>query len=194
MSKKKIYIPIIIVMIAAAFMVSYYWGMNQFKEIKTRTRKGTNISTTKIDQTVSNAKVEDIISENAKITIKTQYKKSGEVLISEEKNNDFKGKSKSEIEKLGYRIEKLNASEVILVKEVDGYPPNKYVLGIKDDYLAIFKTDKDGNMIIESDLDITEKKVQTLKKDIVDSIAKGSKEYVFNTKAEAESELEGYLP
>lgn len=86
-----------------------------------------------------------------------------------------------------------SSSKVIFLKEIDKYSPNKYVLGIKGDYLAIFKTNSNGDMYIENEeKDITDKKIDNLKEQDINLLTNGSKYFQCNTKEEALARLEDY--
>jgi hypothetical protein len=81
----------------------------------------------------------------------------------------------------------------VLIKEVNKYAPNKYVLGIKDGYIAIYKTDKDGNMFIENDkVDITDVRTNRLKQADIKLLTKGDKYFQCDTREDAEARLEDY--
>ena len=76
---------------------------------------------------------------------------------------------------------------------MDKYAPNKYVLGIKNGFIAIYKTDKAGNMFIENEnTDITDIKTKRLKEEDIKLLTKGDKYFQCNTREEAQSRLEDY--
>lgn len=146
----------------------------------------------------TNSNVTAVVSDKAKIIFKTKYDKSGEYQVEKEESaGELSGKSKDEVEdtykSAGYKIEKFNTQQVILVKEVDKYAPNKYVLGIKNGFIAIYKTDKAGNMFIENEnTDITDIKTKRLKEEDIKLLTKGDKYFQCNTREEAQSRLEDY--
>lgn len=146
----------------------------------------------------TNSNVAATVSDKAKMTFEIKYDKSGDYQMErQESAKELSGKSKDEVEKIyksaGYKVEKFNGKEIVLVREVDKYAPNKYVLGIKDGFIAIFKTDKEGNMFIENiNTDITDIKVKRLKEEDIKLLTKGDKYFQCNTKEEAQSRLEDY--
>lgn len=76
---------------------------------------------------------------------------------------------------------------------MDKYEPNKYVLGIKNGLIAIYKTDNQGNMFIENEKrDVTDIKTSKLKEEDIRLLTKGDKYFECNTRDEAESRLEDY--
>ena len=129
---------------------------------------------------------------------KVKYIKSGEVITEkEEKAQQLAGKKKDEVAEVykneGYKVQNITSAEVVLIKEIDKYAPNKYVLGIKDGRIAIYKTDKDGNMFIENDRsDITDIKTDKLKEADIQLLTKGDKYFQCDTREDAESRLEDY--
>jgi hypothetical protein len=146
----------------------------------------------------TNSSVATTVSEKAKIIFKIKYNKSGEYKIErEESAGELSGKNKDEVQNTyknaGYKIEKFDVQQVILVKEMDKYAPDKYVLGIKNGFIAIYKTDKEGNMFIENEnTDITDIKTKKLKEEDIKLLTKGDKYFQCNTREEAQSRLEDY--
>lgn len=79
------------------------------------------------------------------------------------------------------------------MKEEDKYMPNKYVVGIKGDNIAIYRTDKSGNMYIEDEnKDITDIKTNKLKEQDIHMLTTGDKYFQCDTREEAEARLEDY--
>lgn len=150
------------------------------------------------DTVKTNSNISTTVPEKAKVIFKIKYNKSGELKTEkEELAGKLVGKSKNEIENIyktaGYKVNKFGAKEVVLVKEVDKYEPNKYVLGIKNGLIAIYKTDNQGNMFIENEKrDITDIKTSKLKNEDIRLLTKGDKYFECNTREEAESRLEDY--
>lgn len=139
-----------------------------------------------------------VVSKDAKIIFNIKYKKSGDVILQNVSTaTDFAGKTKAQVEKISdsnqFTLESFKSSELIFVKEYDRYAPNKYVLGIKGDYIAIFKTDGDGNMYLENKtLDITKRKIDKLKPQDIKMLTNGDKYFECATRDQAESILEDY--
>lgn len=187
---KKSYIVIastgIITLLCIIFAFSYNWGMNRFNN-----RYYPNGETGSEDKAASNLSLGDTISSDTKIILKIEYKKSGDVDTKEEPASQYIGKNKQDLEKLGYEVESITSKEVTLVKEVDSYAPNKYVLGVKDKYFVIYKTDGNGNLYIENEQnDVTDIEVPT--EGDYELLVKGSKDFQFNTKEEVEEKLGEY--
>ncbi len=135
------------------------------------------------------------LSAAAKIVFEVEYEKSREVKILQELDQAgvMTGFSKNDIEQVyskeGYSVESITASEVVLLKKINSYSPDKYFLGIyNNDCLAIFKTDKKGKEFIENyDKDIkSDIKIASLKKGDKELLVKGSPELQFVTRNEAE--------
>ncbi|APH20464.1 hypothetical protein JQ038_19635 [Clostridium botulinum] len=143
----------------------------------------------------------EVLDKDSKIIFKIKYKKSGDtVTVRETKvldNVELVGKGKEEIEKIyskeGYKVEEFKDHILSLVKEEDKYMPNKYVVGIKGDNIAIYRTDKSGNMYIEDEnKDITDIKTNKLKEQDIHMLTTGDKYFQCDTREEAEARLEDY--
>ncbi|MCM8710432.1 hypothetical protein M2651_05260 [Clostridium sp. SYSU_GA19001] len=189
MSKRK-YIIITIGIIAflfVSFIYSYKWAINKFNDNK----KAKVSEVNNVDKPTSNLTLGDKISSNTKIILKTEYKKSGDINIKEVKVSEFLGKSKENLEEQGYIVESMSAKEVILIKRIDSYAPNKYVLGVKGRCFAIYKTDENGNMYIEDESnDVTDIQVPT--EGDYNLLINGSKDFQFNSREEVEEKLGEY--
>lgn len=67
------------------------------------------------------------------------------------------------------------------------------MLGIKNGFIAIYKTDRQGNMFIENEKrDITHISTDRLKQEDIKLLTKGDKYFQCNTREEAEARLEDY--
>lgn len=196
--KKKIRIIISLLLIICIFLFSYIFYITKYKDSnisheKTQVNKNTPTNAVSVQ-----SPVESTLSKNGKAVFKVKYKKSGEIRIEKEEGiGSLVGKSKNEIEEAfkdeGYKVEQMNASQVSLIREEDQYSPNKYVLGIKDGFIAIFKTDNAGNMFIEDGKrDITDIKIEKLKSEDIRLLTKGDKYFQCNTREDAKSKLEDY--
>lgn len=188
-NKKVILIVSSVIFLACAFIISFNWGMNKFD--KSKNGKINSADQAGVDNVTSVLKAQETISPNAKVTLKIQYVKAAKTDEKEMKASEFPGKTKKELEDSGYTIENFTQSEVVLSRKIDSYEPNKYVLGVKNDCLAIYKTDNEGNMYIEDEsTDITDIEVPT--KSDYDLLEKGSKYLQFDSKEEAEEKLGEY--
>jgi hypothetical protein len=193
MSKRR-YIALfiaIIIFLASAFIISFNWGMNKFTKDDNSKINNSNQITANVDNSSETLNSEQVVSPNAKVTLKIQYSKSGDIEERQTKVSDFAGKTKAALEEEGYFIESITSSELVLLKKVDSYSPNKYILGVKEECLAIYKTDAIGNMYIEDEsTDVTDIEVPT--KGDYDLLVKGSKQFQFNSKEEVEEKLGEY--
>jgi hypothetical protein len=193
MSKKKYTIILgIISFLAIAFMISFNWGMKKFGSAHNQESKQNNEFASNTDRYASsNINVDNTILSNSKITIKIEYAKSGDTDTKTAEPSAFAGKSKSQLESEGYIVENMSQSQVTLYKKIDSYAPNKYVLGVKDECLAIYRTDANGTMYIENEnTDVTDIKVPS--KGDYTVLMKGSKHFQFNSREEAEAKLGEY--
>ena len=200
MDKRRIRTILLVILTITIFSLSYYVCINRLKSTNIKKsryqvnggKKGSS------DYLTVHSNVDDVVSANANVIFKLKYVKSGEILTEKaEKAEGLVGKRKSQVDEAykdeGYKVQNITSSEVVLVREVDKYAPNKYVLGIKDDCIAIYKTDKDGNMFIENDKrDITDIKIDKLKPADIQLLTKGDKYFQCDTREDAEARLEDY--
>jgi hypothetical protein len=139
-----------------------------------------------------------ILDSKCEILFYTKYKKSGDlILVKKESASALGVKDKKEVEEKykpeGYKIQEGSKSQIKLQNEVEKYVPNKYVLGIYGEYIAIFKTDKNGDMHIEDEKeDITDKKIENLKEQDIYLLTTGSKYFQCDTREEILARLEDY--
>lgn len=199
MSKKAYYSSLFFILfLLIAFAYSYIWGIAKYKD-ENKDTKYSNVDTYYEKGYSSEINLNDIISANTKVVFKTQYIKSGDY---DEKIQNVSekviGKSREEIEQIykndGYKLESMDSTKIILVKSVDSYAPNKYVFGIKEGRLAIYRTDNNGYQYIEDESkDITPIRAETLKKLDLELLIKGAKQFEFDTREQAEAKLEDYI-
>lgn len=190
MSKKKFSLVVLGIIVAffGIFEISYNLGLHKYNALKNNNVNEDNQTASDIDKLTLNASSESVISSNSKITLKIEYEKSGDIDSREIAASDFVGKSKEQLEKQGYEVESITKNEAILIKKVDTYAPNKYILGVKGNCFAIYKTDANGNMYIENESsDITNIKVPT--QGDYNILVKGTKNFQCNTREEAEEKL-----
>ncbi|EET85973.1 conserved hypothetical protein [Clostridium carboxidivorans P7] len=172
-NRKKIRTVLLVILTISIFSLSYYLCINKLKSTNLKEDKYKVQNESKdIDKTMTvDSNMNTSLSPNAKVIFEKKYIKSGEVITEKEESaGNLAGKKKSELNQVykgqGYSLESMKSSEVVFVKEFDRYAPNKYVVGIKDGFIAIYKTDKDGNMFIEDEKrDVTDIKTDRLKKD-----------------------------
>lgn len=200
MDERKARTILLVILTIAIFSLSFYVCVNKLKVTNIKDNKDQFNSTNSVvpDGLTVHSNLDDVVSANANLVFKVKYIKSGEVVTEkEEKAENLSGKKKNEVDEIykneGYKVENITSSEVVLIREVDKYAPNKYVLGIKDGRIAIYKTDKDGNMFIENDeRDLTDIKTDKLKEADIQLLTKGDKYFQCDTREDAESRLEDY--
>ena len=95
----------------------------------------------------------------------------------------------------GYNLESLEDEKVVFVKDgtTSVLKPNKYYIGEKDGYFAIYKTDDKGNLSIESDDDVykNSRTVSFLKGQDLEEIK--NFKHCYDTKEEAIEKLTAYI-
>lgn len=95
----------------------------------------------------------------------------------------------------GYTVESLSDKRAVLNKEEETtiLEPNKYYLGEKDGYFAIYKTDENGKAFIEDDSDIytNSRMVNTIP--TIDQQEIKSFKLQYDTKDEVKEILSGYI-
>lgn len=200
MDKKKLRTFILVILTISIFTLSYYICISKLKNENIGNNKyGLNSSKEGgADSLAANSNGDGIVSRNASIIFKIKYEKSGDVVVEkEEPIGSLAGKKKSDVEEMykdeGYEVQNINSLQVVLMRKVDKYAPNKYVLGIKDGFIAIYKTDKNGNMTIENEKrDITDIKIDKLKQADIQLLTKGDKYFQCDTREDAEARLEDY--
>lgn len=198
---KKIFGFMIIMLSIIIFTLSYYIGI-QFlkgknKEIDNDNKIQVNNINKEIEEIYTQGRGNEALSPNGSVQFKVRYKKSGDTFITKvDKVSNLSVKTRGELEekfKEEYKLTDFQSDKIVMVKEIDKYSPNKYVLGIKEDYLAIFRTDINGDMYIENEeTDITDKKIDHLKEQDIIALTKGSNYFQRNTKEEAMALLEDY--
>ena len=100
----------------------------------------------------------------------------------------------SALKEIGYELEDAGESELTFKREASkSVNPNKYYIGEKEGYLAIYKSDDNGNLFIEKDSDVYKdhKKVEMLPEDDKTQISNFDLEY--DTKEDAEEDLSEFL-
>ncbi len=176
------------------FFVSYNITLRYYNE-------NNNDISREVEQSVNSNNANEV-NENAQIILKTKTKDNKTLLDKSLTFEDLKkiiGKDKIEksdlqnyYSKLNYSIESFNENTIVLLRETTNVlNPNKYYLGEKDGFIALFKTDDKGNPKIEDDKnDISTKKVTDLSDIDQNKIINFQK--VYDTKEEAEEDLSQY--
>ena len=153
---------------------------------------------------MSKNKLQNTVQYNKKLILKVMYLKSNNTIEEQQRAEKYdksivgydREKLQSYFLKKDFKIDKMDSGEVILTKSLDRYSPNKYVISIektdKGEYMAIFKTDNEGNMYIEKKEDVTEIRTNLLRKEEVEMLKNGSSEFQFDTKEKAKEAITEY--
>lgn len=153
---------------------------------------------------MSKNKLQNTVKYNTKLIFKVMYLKSNNTIEEQQRAEKYdksivgydREKLQSYFLKKDFKIDKMDSGEVILTKSLDRYSPNKYVISIektdKGEYMAIFKTDNEGNMYIEKKEDVTEIRTNLLRKEEVEMLKNGSSEFQFDTKEKAKEAITEY--
>ncbi|GAA0747708.1 hypothetical protein [Clostridium oceanicum] len=202
MDIKKRNVIIILISFVVLFVSIYYIALVRTKSSKADSSKRQVNSLEDGNGSVTVGSNKDgVLSKEGKLVFKLQYTKGGDfVKVREENVKDsleLEGKDRKQIENMykeeGYEVEKFTSAQVTLLKKIDKYMPNKYVLGIKGDKIAIYRTDENGNMYIEDEQkDITDIKINRLKEQDIEMLTKGNKYFQCDTREEVESRLGDY--
>ncbi|MDO4534215.1 MAG: hypothetical protein Q4B63_00215 [Clostridium perfringens] len=91
----------------------------------------------------------------------------------------------------GYSVASTDDYQMVFERAVGTLEPNKYYIGDKDGYIAIYKSDMNGIPVIESEDDITEREVSLLME--IDQNMIRNYEMVFDTKEECEEALSNFI-
>ena len=191
MNKKKILISMII-LLALIFSISYYFTGRYFKN---KNADSTN-NTTEVSQTKGQSGLDD----STKIYLFAGEKKEKESTIAElkkELNIDgdlTQAQLSKALNQKGYALELASNGELTYKRDASkAVKPNKYYIGEKDGYLAIYKTDNTGTLTIENKEDV----YSDGKK--FDSLTEGDKtkiknfEFEYDSKEDAEENLSEFL-
>lgn len=95
----------------------------------------------------------------------------------------------------GYNLEELQDEKAVFSKDgtTNVLQPNKYYIGEKDGYFAIYKTDSEGNLTIESEDDVyrDSRSIDFLKGEDLEDIK--NLKHCYDTKDEAIEKLTAYI-
>lgn len=199
MFKNKYYnFIMIMVVIVLIFDISYYLGITRYVKIQGTKEKTKNSQTYEPmkDSTVSgnvennNTSEASVVNENSKIVMTMVNSNTKWSIVTSEGKipDELIGKNKNEIEELykskGYSLSSMTADKVVLEKAVEGYnyDNDKYVLGIYNGFMAIYKVDSTGKLLIEDkDRDISKiRRIKDLPQEFQETLLKGSRELQFD--------------
>lgn len=192
--KNKKIITVFAFVLIFVFGIGYKWGIEKYASAKNKDEKQQN----ELDKYTIISNVDRVLSSNIKILLKLRIKDNiKEVTVKElkagELQNEISGRlTLKNVEdyfyNMGFKLFSNKEDEIIFVKQTR-FEPEKYYLGAtKDGFLAIFKCDDEGNLIVEDPaVDISEKKVEEFPLNDQESIKKF--EFEFGSKEEASEEL-----
>lgn len=188
---KKIYLGVsIVVLIGMCFSISYL-----ITDWITNPKYDRSIE----DKTVYNSN--DILEDTTTIALM-----NGDIVNKEQSLKEFKEENNIQVDvnneflidffdNSGYKLEALDSNKIVFKKEnsENNLMANKYYLGEKDGYFAIYKTDDTGRAFIEAENDVFRdyKKVNTIPIEAEEEI-KSFKHY-YDSKEEALERLAGYI-
>ena len=188
-NKKKLFISMTIILLII-FSITYYLSDKYITN-----KKAINNAVEASQVNKSNA-----LSDSKKIYLFAGGKKEKELTIADlKKELNIDGNlTQAELSKVlkdkGYVLE-IEANGLMTYKKNDSksVKPNKYYIGEKDGFLAIFKTDKDGILIIEKAEDVysDSKKVDNLRE--IDKNKIKNFEFEYDSKEDAEESLSEFL-
>ncbi len=135
-------------------------------------------------------------TENTVIILNMKFSSSEGTVSKEIKAGDkYKDMTEKEIQekfdKLGFTMDEFSKDKIVFKKE-SFYLPDKYIIGIKDNKICIYKSDEYGNLIIENPDDIFNMDASKLPEKERASLTKGHINYQFNTKDEAAKAVQEY--
>jgi hypothetical protein len=188
-TKKKLFIGILITLVLI-FSITYYLSD---RYVNNKTPKDNSVVASGTDK---NGELND----NTKIYLSSGQAKQKELTLAELKKelnldgNLTIAELSKELKDKGYTLEIEANGEMTYKKDNSkSLKPNKYYIGEKDGYLAIYKTDENGKLLIENSNDVysNSKKVDTLSDIDKEKIKNFELEY--NSKEDAEENLSEYL-
>lgn len=199
MLKRKIKALVIVISLSLVYAAVLYWCLGFFSNSKGKT-SNEKVSTVYKLQNENSGVNTDKIEKGAECTFKTKYTKSGELFDDRTINipSKYVGRSVDNFEKNysdeGYEFNSRDGKNIIMLRKLDRYSPDKYVLGIKNGFVAIYKTDSSGKMFIEDEKsDVTNISISKLKQGDIDILTNGRNDLQFNTKSDAQANLEGFV-
>ncbi len=143
--------------------------------------------------------IDNTLEKNAKVSLFSKGKIENEYTLDEikEELNVKEDLSKSKLIDLlkdkGYNFEAAINNELIFKKTENAIKPNKYYIGEKDGFLAIYKSDNDGKLQLEKENDVYRqfKPVSSLSK--IDKEKIQQFKLVYSSKEEAEENISEFL-
>lgn len=193
-SKRNKIILGLIIIVGVVFGISYRWGIEKYTSVKNKNER----QKSNLEKYTIISDVDRVLPSNTKIILKLKLKDSTkEITLKELSLGDLQSEISGKItfksvedyfDKMGYKLLSNKDDEIVFVKNTM-YKPEKYYIGsTKDGFIAIYKCDSEGNLIIEDPVkDISSKKVEAFP--INDQKSINNFEFEFDTKEEASEEL-----
>lgn len=189
MNKKKLFISMTVTLVLI-FSITYYLSD---KYIANKNAKNNAVIASEIKKSSE-------LSDSTKIYLfagKNKEKESTLADLKKELNIDgnltIPDLSKA-LKNRGYVLELESNGEMTYKRDISkSVKPNKYYIGEKDGFLAIYKTDNDGTLLIENSEDVysDNKKVENLREPDKNKIR--NFEFEYNSKEDAEESLSEFL-
>jgi hypothetical protein len=188
-SKKKLFIGMTLTLVII-FFITYYLSD---KYIANKNIKNNAVEASEVNKN-------NELSDNTKIYLFSGNSKEKESTIADlkkELNIDgdlTKGELSKALSEKGYVLELNSNGEMTYKRDTTkAVKPNKYYIGEKDGFLAIYKSDKDGILLIENSEDVysNNKKVESLRESDKEKIK--NFEFQYNSKDEAEEGISEFL-
>ncbi len=188
-NKRKLLISMTIIL-ALIFSITYYLS-DKYISNKNAKNNATVASGTNNNNS---------LSDSTKVYLFAGEKKEKESTIADlKKELNIDGNlTQTELSKVlkdkGYALEVESNGEMTFKRDISkSVKPNKYYIGEKDGFLAIYKTDNDGTLLIENSEDVysDNKKVSSLRE--LDKNKINNFEFEFDSKEDAEESLSEFL-
>ncbi|AGF56320.1 MULTISPECIES: hypothetical protein [Clostridium] len=188
-NKKKLFVWMVIIL-ALIFSITYYFSNKYI------TNKNTQNNSVRASETDKSQE----LSDNLKICLVSGEKKEKVLTLAELKkelnldSNLTEAELSKELKNKGYVLEVQENGEMTYKKDSSkSVKPNKYYIGEKDGYLAIYKTNENGTLLIENSNDVytNSKKIESLND--IDKNKIENFELEYNTKDDAEENLSEFL-
>lgn len=186
------------VLLVIGLLIFCFFGSYFITDRLTNAKYKDDGEATQVNQTYNSTKTIDL---NVKIVLKEDDK-----VVKEEKVDQFATENSIDTDisesflinyftAQGYTLESLQDDQIVFVKEgqVITLEPNKYYIGEKDGYFAIYKTDSNGRAFIEEAKDVYSDKR------LVDTIPDNDQQeiktfkYYYDTKEEAKERVSSYI-
>lgn len=192
MNKKKKILISMTIALALIFSITYYLSDRYITNTNTITNQGNEATQASNDKSA--------LDDSVKVSLFAGDKKENELTIADLKKelnitgNVTQAELVDALKNKGYTLDLASNGEVVFKRDPSkALDANKYYIGEKDGYLAIYKTDTNGTPSIESNEDVySDNKT-------VDSLREGDKtkirnfELEYNSKDDAEESLSEFL-